>query len=232
MFEQVAKKEAQAQFFKVTKNASKLIGNVSDVSQFLIGVDIAAGVAKNDGDQARAQRMEALKEVVQLSCLIAFPRWSVFAKNLAQAGETAAEIDPKEFARSINERSYAHKKVPLDQVDPGAPRVHVEWAGIDEKIARQRLDDFAEGMRPIWSFVHQQKKHFENMDALIRAIQGNAARADARKAVREELAKILPKLANLSAQIKGQEAALLDALSGQAEESAQFQVTRAPEEKP
>ena len=39
-------------------------------------------------------------------------------------------------------------------------------------------------------------------------------------------------LANLSAQLEGREQALLDELARQAEESAQFQVTRAPDEKP
>jgi len=243
MFEQVSKKEAQAQLFKAEflggatqkikdKAAGKLMGNVSDVSQFLYGADIASRVAKKDGNRPLTQRLEALKEVVKLSCLIAFPRWSVFARNLDQATDTAGAIAAQDFANSINERSYAHKKVPLDQVDTEAPRVHVEWAGIDASIAQQRLDDFAGEMEPIWSFIHQQTKHFQNMDALIGAVRAKGDRSAARKAVRDELARILPKLPNLAAQIEGQEQTLLDALAQQADESAVFLNTRAPEDQP
>ena len=131
----------------------KLMGNVSDVSQFLYGVDIASLVAEDRGDKAQKQRMEALKEVVQLSCLIAFPRWSVFARNLEQAKDTAAGITGEMFAKSINERSYAHKKVAEGDFDPEAPRMHVEWAAIDGKIAEQRLTDYSGQMQPVWEFL-------------------------------------------------------------------------------
>ena len=105
-------------------------------------------------------------------------------------------------------------------------------AGIDETIARQRLDNFASGMQPVWDFVHTQKKHFHNMDALLKVIKATGDRTAAIKAVHDELALILPRLANLSAQVKGQEEALLTALTLQAEESAVFQSKRAPKEDP
>ena len=243
MFEQVAKKEAQAQLFKATFHspkkseadrkavAGKLMGNVSDVSQFLYGVEVAAKAAHAAGDATRAARMEALKEVVKLSCLIAFPRWSVFARNLEQAKDTAEGITGEMFAKSINERSYAHKKVAEGDFDPEAPRMHVEWAAIDAKIAGQRLTDYAEQMTPVWEFLHQQKAWFQATDALLRAA-GEEQLAAARKGIRDELVKVLKLLPNLGAQLNGQEAELVAALAGQTEESVEFQKKRAPADLP
>lgn len=233
MFEQVAKKEAQAQLFKADfkahkgtpkgdKAGEKLMGNVSDVSQFLYGADIAARVAKSDGRDADARRMEAFKEVVMLSCCIAMSRWGITAQNLDGVTDTAGQVTDELFAASINRRSYAF------QDDFDAPRVHCEWAKIDKVIAGQRLKDFKGEMGPIWDFLHGQKTHFANMDALIAAIRAKGDLVAPKKAVRAELAKVLAKLVNLKAQVGGDEQVFLDALTAQCEESAQFQVTRVP----
>lgn len=220
MFEQISKKEAQAQLFKVKKNTSKLMGNVSDVSQFLYGVDICLRVAKSNGRDDEVKRLEAFKEVVTLSCLVAFPRWGINAGNLSSVDDTAGQISKEQFADSINERSYGH----LDDYD--SPRVHVEWAKIDAVIAKQRLDDYKSGMKPIWELIRGQGAYFAAMDELIKAVTDKAPRKTARDKVRGELSKVLDKLPNLKAQIGGDVDALLDALAGQCEESAQFQYIR------
>ena len=176
-------------------------------------------------------RSQALKDVVKLSCMIAFPRWSIFARNIKQAQDTANGITPEMFAKSINERSYAHKKVAEGDFDPEAPRMHVEWSAIDNKIAEQRLTDFSEQMRPVWDFLHAQEAWFRATDALLVA-KADEEKPAASKAIRDELEKVLKLLPDLGAQVKGQEQALIAALALQAEESVEFQKKRAPRDLP
>ncbi len=245
MFEQVAKKEAQAQFFKVKKDAGKLIGNISDVSQFLFGVDIAQRVAQGQSKFKDVARYEALKEVVKLSCLVNFPRWDINAKNLAQVGDTAVDIKVEQFRRSINSRSYGHlapklsdqpppndafgkpkeEKLPKDHAE--WPRVHLEWALIDDTIAQQRLDDFREGMNPIWEFIRGQGAYFTAADALSDVLQKKQDPKQARAAVRAELVKVLDLLTNLKDQVaEDARKEFLDFLAGQVQESCEFWVLR------
>ena len=250
MFEQVSKKEAQAQLFrrdmlagrkakadgadeqarkdgkeKEEKNAGKLMGNVSDVSQFLHGIGYVGDELRKAGKNAEAKKLDAMLDVVKLSCLIAMPRWGVTEANVEDVKNTADEIGAEQFAASINERSYAHEAGDFD-----APRIHLEWAQIDSKIGAQRLKDFKDRMTPVWSFLHQQKAFFKGTDALITAIRTKANRSAARTAIKAALDTVvkngLPALASLMSA--DEKTALIAALTGQAEESAQFQVTRVP----
>jgi len=255
MFEQISKKEAQSQLYKrdllaakeksddagVKKHAGKLMGNVSDVSQFLFGVDIARRVAVTAGKADTEKLMIALMETTKLSCCIAMPRWGVNEGNVDRVTDTASYkvtddkaadklFTSETFAASINERSYSHFAASHPDAYL-APRVHVEWALIDTAIAKQRLKDFTQGMTPVWDFLHdaKQKPFFRAMDALIVEIGKvpAASRTLALAEVRKEIGVVLDQLPELVKLIGGSRPKLVEALVEQCEESAMFQVERA-----
>jgi hypothetical protein len=254
MFEQIAKKEAQSQLYKrdllaakkksdapgVKKHAGKLMGNVSDVSQFLFGVDIAKRVAITAGKPDTEKLMVALLQTTMLSACIAMPRWGINAGNVDLVTDSASYkladdhadklFTAQTFAESINERSYSH----FAATHPDAyvaPRVHVEWALIDTAIGKQRLKDFTQGMAPVWDFLHdaKQKPFFRAMDALIVEIGKVPAvsRTLALDEVRKEMGVVLDQLPELVKLIGGSRPKLIEALVEQCEESAMFQVERA-----
>jgi len=230
MFEQIAKKEAQSQLFKVEassqdakkkkKGLGKLMGNVSDVGQFLLGA-------------SKLDNSALYVDVVKLSCLVAMPRWGINASNLSGVRDTAAVVTAQEFAQSINERSYCHLRTVASDgrelLDPLSPRLHLEWAGIDEKTAQQRLDDFRNGMTPVWEFIQRQGTYFGLVDAFIQAIRNNRDLRDQRTAIRRAVATILSgQLSQLHAKIDatGKLEAFLDSITDQVETTARFFLMR------
>lgn len=236
MFEEIAKKEAQSQLFRATKNKKKLSGNISDITQFMKG---AIEQLKKEKDANRREQINALIEIVKLSSLINMPRWGINSANHGKVGNTAEGIvDAVEFMGQLNTRSYEHLKE-----EKKSPRVMVKWAQIDLREAGERLKDYDTYMQPVWEFVRKSGDYFKAVDALKSAREEYTkekiwsklnAITKAREAVRAELDKILKKkLTSLNSRIDKfarSRDGVIASITEQVDQSVQFATQREAKE--
>jgi hypothetical protein len=232
MFEEIAKKEAQSQLFKATKNKKKLSGNISDITQFMKG---AIEQSKREEDANRHEQINALIDIVKLSSLISMPRWGITSANHSRVGNTAEGIvDAKEFMEQLNARSYEHL-----WGEKNSPRVMLKWAQIDLEEAKRRISDYNIYMLPVWKMVQESEDYFKAVDALKSAREEYTKEkirsklnviTKAREAVKAEVDKILKKkLTSLNSQIDKfarSRNEVIESLTEQVDQSVKFAIQR------
>lgn len=179
--EETAKKLAQGELFKVKGNMGKLHGNISDVTQHLQGLQ--ATIDNPQTSPAHKAEAQALQSVVQLSLLIALPRWGITPDNLHTVGNLSASVKPQDFHADLNGRSYRHP-----EAQGQSARERMGWTNLSQDATDRMLAGFHAATAPISDYVKQNGEYFSLVANVRAAVEARDAYKGADKATIERLA--------------------------------------------
>lgn len=163
--EEAGKKEGQSQLYKREKNFGKLIGNISDIAPFVIGMLNAAPQSQN----ARAHL-----DILKLTTLISVTRWGIDHSNHNEVQNTHLTVSPEQFMDSLNARSY--------QGEPSSGiRAAFKLNKISKEESVKRLQEYQTGFEPIWQSIQRNKTFFTliNQYKLAKELLNAAPKEDA-----------------------------------------------------